>query len=208
MKIGEISDATKNDLFVYNDTNILKLFVFMYTIILMVYTYQELKKIYGNERQIRKALAAKKFFLISRGYYGDEPGVTKDYIFKKYPASILTGQSAFYFYGLTDSTPEFIDVSSLFGATRIKEKEARQSFQIASYFAVGRTEKEGFSVYDRERMLIELFRFKKRWPYDFFKEVLNAYRAISSQIDFYKVALYLKKMGRGERLLKEIREAF
>jgi predicted transcriptional regulator of viral defense system len=174
----------------------------------MVYTYQELIQIYGNERQIRKAVAAKKIFLISRGYYGDEPGISKDYIFKKYPGAILTGKSAFYFYGLTDSTPDFIEVASLLGTTRIKEKEAKQSFQIADYFPLGKTETEGIPVYDRERMLIELFRLKKRWPYDFYKEVLNAYREIRNKIDFYKVAAYLKKMNHGEKYLREINEAF
>ena len=68
-------------LVVYINTNVLNLFVWLYTIMGMVYTYQELIQIYGNERQIRKAVAAKKIFLISRGYYGDEPGISKDYIF-------------------------------------------------------------------------------------------------------------------------------
>lgn len=69
-------------------------------------------------------------------------------------------------------------------------------------------EQNGMTIYDRERMLIELFRFKKRWSYDFYKEVLNSYRAMSEKIDFYKVSSYLKKMGCSKRLSEEIIEAF
>jgi hypothetical protein len=198
----------QNRISVFNNTNNLISFVFSYTIALMVFTYQELLKKYGNERQIRNALTRQEIYLVGRGFYSDEPGRGKDYFAKRYPSIVFTGKTAFYHYGLTDAAPEVIEVASPLGSTRILEKEARQSFQIASFFPIGKTLANGLPFYDKERMLIELFRLKKRYAYDYYKEVLNSYRSQSENIDFSKVAKYLSKMGASERLLLEIREAF
>jgi hypothetical protein len=174
----------------------------------MVFTYQELLQKYGNERQIRNALARKEIYLLSRGIYSEEPEKGKLYLAKRYPTIIFTGRSAFYHYGLSDAAPEKMEVTSPLGSTRIPKEEAEQSFQIPKIFGIGKREEENLPFYDPERMLIELFRQKRRYGFDYFKEVLNAYRTRQETLDFGKITLYLKRMEASERLLSAIREAF
>jgi hypothetical protein len=174
----------------------------------MIYSYRDLLKQYGNERQVAQAVTQGKIKRISRGYYSDFSADTIDYVQRRYPRCILTGRSAFYYYGLTDQIPEKIEVASLFGSTRIHEEKVSQSFQIIGIFGLGKVCDNQIVIYDKERLLIELFRLKKRYSFDYFKEVLTSYRSIAESLDFYKVASYLTKMSYGKRLYQEIREAF
>lgn len=173
----------------------------------MIGTYQDFLSRYGNERQLRNALAKKQLFRIAHGFYSDEPGKTAAYVAKRYPEAIFTGRSAFYHYGLSDLAPSKFELASLLGTTRISEDEIKQHFQIAAIFPLGRTVEEGIPYYNRERLLIELFRLKKAYPFDYWKEVLTSYRGISSQLDFFKIVSYLQKMRGGEKILFAIREA-
>jgi hypothetical protein len=193
---------------VLKNTNKLKEFVSKYTIKMMIYSYADALKKFGNERQVRKAVREKKVFVIARGYYGDEYSFDYSYVGKRYPLAVLTGRSAFYRYGLTDTPPDLLEVATPLGSTRIPDHRIKQSFQIASLFNKGIIIENGDRMYDFNRMLIELFRLKKSYPYDYFKEVLDSYRSRSSEIDFVKVARYLKDITYGERILREIREAF
>jgi hypothetical protein len=193
---------------VSNNTNNLKEFALLYTIKKMIYTYREALKKFGNERQVLKAVKDKEIFLISRGFYSDNRGFDESYVAKKYPNAIFTGRSAFYHYGLTDTPPEVFEVATKIGSTRIKDKRITQTFQIECIFEKGKVKDEEINIYDLERTLIELFRFRKSYSYDYFKEVLNSYRRRADEIDFVKVARYLKDMTYGDRLLREIREAF
>ena len=51
------------------------------------------------------------------------------------------------------------------------------------------------NIYDKERMLIELIRYKTKLPYELYKEVINSYRKIKEQIDFIKVYKYAKSFN-------------
>ena len=46
-------------------------------------------------------------------------------------------------------------------------------------------------IYDRDRMLIELLRFRSRTPMDYDKEIINHYRILSSELDFAIVEEYI-----------------
>ncbi len=181
--------------------------MFVYTLI-MIHTYRELLKIYGNQRQVANAVKAGKYFLISRGIYSDEfHQVTPEYIAKRYPSVIFTGQTAFYHYGYSTDAGSTYDIASKLGATRIKHPMIHQSFQVPSIFEVGRTQINGMNFYDKERMLIELIRGKSSFSYDYYKEVLDGFRKDIHHIDLYKVSQYVKRFKNGKNLLKKIREA-
>ncbi len=174
----------------------------------MIYTYQELLKIYGNQRQVANAVKAGKFFLISRGIYSDEfHQITPEYIAKRYPSVIFTGQTAFYHYGYTTDAGSTYDVACKLGTTRIKHPMIHQTYQTSSIFDVGKTQINGMNFYDKERMLIELVRGKSSFSYDYYKEVLDGFRKDSKQIDLYKVSQYVKRFKNRNSLIKKIREA-
>jgi hypothetical protein len=174
----------------------------------MVFSYQELLKNYGNQRQVDQALSQGKIYRLGRGFYSDQPALSVEYVQKRYPQTILTLKSAFYHYGLSDEAPSVIEVASPLGSTRIKDPGVKQSFQIIGIFTLGKVCQNNIVIYDKERLLVELFRLRKRFSYEYFKEVLASYRSIADSIDFYKVASYLNKMSCGKNLLKEIKEVF
>ena len=47
-----------------------------------------------------------------------------------------------------------------------------------------------FKVYDKERMLIELLRFKNIYPYDYYKEILSNYRKQVYELDIERIQEY------------------
>ena len=63
-------------------------------------------------------------------------------------------------------------------------------------------------IFNKERMLIELFRLKKKLPRAYFLEVVSSYRTlkIKEEISLRKVSEYCEKMNCGINILKEIQE--
>ncbi len=51
-------------------------------------------------------------------------------------------------------------------------------------------------IYDKERLLIELVRYKTKLPYELYKEVINNYRKIKNELDFMKVYKYAHVFNR------------
>lgn len=45
-------------------------------------------------------------------------------------------------------------------------------------------------IYNKERLLIELIRYKTKLSYELYKEVINNYRKIKNELDFMKVYKY------------------
>ena len=176
---------------------------------IMIYTFQKALETFGSRYQIRKALAEKRLFLVKRGFYSDEKPLRDEAALSLfYPETILTLNSAFFFYGLTDTTPDFFYLASPRTSVRIKDADVRQSFQDKSFFAVGDsffpTPTGVVRIYDKERLLIELLRFQKQFPYGYYKEIILNYRQISSSLDSNKIAGYTQHFKNGENLLRQI----
>ena len=103
-------------------------------------------------------------------------------------------ESAYAYYGLTDYIPEKYSVATKQNAHRIPNEKVMQMFITGDIFDIGKqmvTTKYGtINIYDKERLLIELFRLKSKFEYSFFKEVINSYRKLASncELDNYKIA--------------------
>ena len=179
----------------------------------MIYTTKELLSKGETEYSIRSKLKTGALFLVERGYYSDNSeDVFNDDVFisKKYPKAVLTGLSAFYIYGLTDHIPDYFYLATEQHSFPIRRVDVKQSYQDQSFFEVGITEKEldeGLvRTYDLERLLIELFRLKEKYPREIYFEVLNSFRKLKDKIDFYKVNRYLKSFANGSGLMSKIKE--
>ena len=101
-------------------------------------------------------------------------------ISKKYPNAIITLNSAFYYYGLTDTIPNFYYVATPKNTRKISDERVKQFYENSEAFDMGKTTMNydgvDIVIYDKERLLVELIRNKKRFMKSFIEEV-NIYEA-------------------------------
>ena len=180
----------------------------------MIQTTAELLRIYGSHYGIAKAVSDGELIKVAHGLYSDSSPETSELetICARYPNAVLTMESAFAFYHLSDYVPDRYYMATLLNAHRIQHEKVIQCFMSNELVPIGVTEimtKNGIiRVYDRERMLIELFRFKNRIPPDYFREVVNSYRELAKEesIDFRKLASYCRQFKKGSLIKARIEE--
>ncbi len=161
----------------------------------MVRTYNECLKSYKSAYQIRKAIDTGELYQIEKGIYADEPKASAlAIIAAKYPKAIITMDTAFYFHGLTDVIPDEYCIATRESSRALRDRRVKQFFIKDEILNIGVTtmERQGtkFKIYDRERMLVELLRFKKQLPFDYYKEVLGNYRKYIYNLDIERIQEY------------------
>ena len=178
----------------------------------MVFTHKELEIILKSDYQIKKKIAEGEIFKIDRGIYSDTPSVHPlEVITKKYPHAIFTMDSAFYFYGLTDVIPKQMHLAFIRTATRrIAFNNIVAVYVLEKLLDIGKTQiifdGVNINIYDKERMLIELIRSKKRIAFDYYKEIINAYRTIVEELDTRAIEDYVKVFDTDEYIFKTIQD--
>ena len=180
----------------------------------MVRSTKELLNNGETEYSIKKLVKDGSLRQVERGYFSDNPDdsfLDESFVSKKYPSAIFTGLSAFYIYGLTDYIPDCYYLATEQHSFPIRRNDIKQSYQDKSFFTIGVKDMQLgdgiIRIYDLERLLIELFRLKEKYPREVFYEALSSFRKIKNQIDFYKVNQYLKSFSNGNSLLLKIKEA-
>jgi len=131
---------------------------------------------------------------------------------KRYPDAIVTGLTAYYIHGLTDVVPDVIDVATKRGGAKIQSPQIKQQFISQDWIAIGKSiavhDGVELTIYDQERMLLELMRERNKLPYDLYKEVVSSYRRRAENLDIYKLQDYAEAMPRGKKylaiILKEV----
>lgn len=162
----------------------------------MIYSYKEILNKYDDDYSIRKALEKKEIYKIEKGYYSDNPFVNPLILYsKKYPNAIITMDTAFYYYNLTDVIPDKVYLATDRDATKIHNEGIIQIFTQKELLNIGKIEmeieNEKVWIYDKERLLIELIRRRKQIPFDYYKEIILNYRYIVNDLDMYKIEEYL-----------------
>jgi hypothetical protein len=161
----------------------------------MIYTYRECKEKYGSAYQIRKAVEDGKIFFLQKGLYSDKEHVSQlALLMAKYPKAVFTMRNAFYYHGLTDVVPDQYDLATERDAAKIRDPSVVQFFYPADFFEQGVTEMQyqgtRIRIYDKERMLIELVRYRTKIPFDYYKELITSYRKMISDLDIEKLENY------------------
>lgn len=180
----------------------------------MVYNFQEVLKKYKNRRNIEDALKKEILFKVAKGVYSDEKNANPLVVaVKKYPNAVVTMDSAFYYYKLTDVIPLMIYVATNRNSNPIKMDKIKQTFMDKSILNEGKTtvmiDGEEVSMYDKERLLVELVRKRGTIPFDYYKEIIGNYRDISEELDMYKIEDYCSLFKNGDNLLNILqREVF
>ena len=175
----------------------------------MLLSYQDCIEKYGSDYQIKKELGSGHLYVKEKGIYSTLRSVPEiDVIMRKYPKAVFTGDSAYYYHSLTDVIPDRYCLATRRSDTRINDPRIRQSFLKDQLFEAGIMElhynDSGIRVYDRERMLIELMRFKSRMSLDYYKEIIRNYRMITFELDFSAVEDYASMFKNGAKYMDMI----
>lgn len=159
---------------------------------------------YGSDYMIKKQVNEGNLFCVGKAVYSTEKDVPYVAVLAfKYPNAVVTMHTAFYLHGLTDVIPDEYDFATDRDAAKIHEKNVKQYFIPGYYFQQGveKMKVKGYpiSIYSKERMLIELLRYKSKLPFDYYKEVLLNYRKIMPKLNVQEIqdlALESPKSGR------------
>lgn len=162
----------------------------------MVYSYQEILEKLGSRTNIEKALESGKLFRLKNGVYSESDIVNPIVVIsKKYKGAIITMDSAFYYYNLTDVIPQKVHVATNRNARKINDEEVVQYYVNSNILNQGKTQHNingnMVNIYDKERLLIELIRKRASIPFDYYKEIIENYRQISNKLDMYKIEEYV-----------------
>lgn len=162
----------------------------------MIYNYKEIIEIYKNDYNLKKALNKNEIFKLDKGIYSKKKIASPLVIYsKKYPNSVITMDSAFYYYNLTDVIPSKVYLATDRNTDKINNEKIVQTFMSKDILYQGKvnvqTNDGVINIYDRERLLIELIRKKKQIPFDYYKEIISNYRVLVDELDMYKIEEYL-----------------
>lgn len=162
----------------------------------MLYSYNELITKYGTRYNIQKALKIGEIYKLEHGIYSNKKIVDPLLLYsKKYPYAVITMDSAFYYYDLTDVIPNKVYLATPSKYRTIKSDKIVQIFTDKNILGVGKTivqvNNQDVYMYDRERLLVELIRKRKQMPFDYYKEIIANYRDIVDDLDMQKIEMYL-----------------
>ena len=171
----------------------------------MLLTYPECLAKWQSDYQVKKQISEGKLYRIEKGVYSDIPDVhTLAVISFKYPNAIFTMDSAFYYHGLTDVIPDEYHLATDKHAIYISDDRVHQYYVSSDILNVGVTTMERrnatFKIYDKERMLIELLRFKNKLPFDYYKEIIASYRRLIYDLDIERIQAYADSFPRSKMI--------
>ena len=175
----------------------------------MLFDYNECRKRFSSPYQIEKAVEDCRIYKMMPGVYSDTGAESElEVLQARYPKSVLTLETAYQYYNLTDVISDVYTFATPRNAPRIKDERIKQYYVPGEVFGVGMTtaefEGEKLRIYDRERLLIETVRMKERLPLDLYREVINSFRKVREDLYAAKIGDYLEGFGRKEGFMKII----
>lgn len=175
----------------------------------LIFTYKECIDKYGTDYMIKKEIGAGRLYQKQKGLYSDEKRCSEtEIIMSKYPRAIYAGESAHYYYGLTDVIPDKHFLATKRSDTRIKDPNVSQIYIKDDLFEFGKTTMEyrgtNINIYCLERLVVDLIRSKSKMPFDYYKEVIGSFRGLTEQMDFFVVEEYAGKFRSRKSIMNAI----
>lgn len=176
----------------------------------MLLSYQECLEKYGTDYKIKKSIQEGELYVKEKGIYSDKKYVSElEIIAKKYPNAIITLNSAFYYYGLTDTIPDFYYVATSKNKRKIIDERVKQFYENSKAFEMGKTTMKydgvDIIIYNKERLLVELIRNKRKFSFDLYKELIKNYRKIIHELDMTIVAEYAYELPKSNMVMEILR---
>lgn len=177
----------------------------------MLYRYNEILDKYKTDYNIKKAIANKEIYKIEKGIYSDTQSISNlSILMKKYPLSVISGHSAYYYHNLTDVIPRKITLCTTRDATRIHNDDVKQIRMQDELYNLGITTIDyngtKIRIYNKERLLIDLVRNKNKIGYDLYKEIISNYRNLVDSIDIRKIEEYLPHFINEDKILAMLQD--
>lgn len=175
----------------------------------MIMRYNQCLDLYKTDYMIKKKVKEKKLFKIEKGIYS----TTENYSFlevitMKYPNAIFTMDSAFYYQSLTDVIPETYHIMTSKDSYKIKDSRIKQYLSINDFLDYGKETKVvhniKINIYSKERLLIELIRYKNKLPFDYYKEIIASYRNIIQELDIELIEEYAMILPKSQMVMNMI----
>lgn len=175
----------------------------------MLLSYNECIDKYGSDYLLKKEIANGNIFMKEKGVYSTKRNVSDiEVIMNKYPKAVFTDRSAFYYHSLTDVIPDHFYLATRREDSRIRDSRVKQSFLKDEIFEPGieslQYNNMSIRIYSKERMLVELMRFRTKMPFDYYKEIIQSYRRIAEEMDFGLVEDYAYMFRNGESIMNQI----
>ncbi len=176
----------------------------------MLKTRAECLKEYGSDYFINQMVAEGKIFRVDKGIFSEKEHVPELALLSyKYPKAIITMETAFYLYGLTDEVPDICTMATKREAAPIADLRVKQIFMPAELLGLGATtiDYKGYDIriFDQERMLIELVRYKSKMSFNYYKEILGNYRRILPQLNAEKIRNYAESVPKSAKVIRTLR---
>ena len=170
---------------------------------------QECLSRFGSDYFIEQRIAAGNLFRLGNGVFAEQKHVPDNAIISyRYPHGVITLLSAFYHYGMTDVIPETCDLATSRNAAKIRDARVRQVFvpdEILYQGAIMDQEHDyPIRIYSRERLLIELLRYKSKLPFDLYKEVLLNFRKIITQLNMQDIQDYAMAVPKQKMIMEAL----
>lgn len=164
---------------------------------------------FGSDYMIQKEIKDGKLFQVGKAIYSEDENVPYIAVLAfKHPNAIVTMHSAFYLHGLTDVIPDEYDLATDRDASKIRDKNVKQYFLPGDFLMQGVEEIDykghRISVYSKERMLIELVRYKSKLPFDYYKEVLLNYRKILPTLNIQLIQDYGLESPKSSKVMETL----
>lgn len=169
----------------------------------------ECLKEYGSDYFINQMIAEGKLFRVDKGIFSETEHVPELALLSyKYPKAVITMETAFYLYGLTDEVPDVCTMATKRESAPIADSRVKQVFMPKELLGLGVTtmDYKGYDIqiFDRERMLIELVRYKSKLPFNYYKEILRNYRRILPQLNAEKIRNYAESVPKSDKVIRTI----
>ena len=170
---------------------------------------QECLSRFGSDYFIEQQIAAGNLFRLENGVFSEEKHVPENAIIShRYPRGVITLLSAFSHYGLTDVIPDACDLATGRNAAKIRDARVRQVFVPDAILYQGaiidQEHDYPIRIYSRERLLIELLRYKNKLPFDLYKEVLLSFRKIITQLNMQDIQDYAMAVPKRKMIMEAL----
>ena len=176
----------------------------------MVMSYSKCCEKYGGRYRTECLIRNGELHKVALGLYSDKPSWSDvEVVLARYPNAVLTLQSAYYYYDLSDSIPEAFHLATDRDATKIYDDQVVQHFLPKGTNEIGVVSYKHVSaeisrIFDKERLLIETARNKTKLPYDLYKEVVESFRNIKDTLYPAKLTDYLEAFPKKDSILRTI----